>query len=184
MTIDAEGTIYVLGNGKHAGHESAWLSFSKDHGVTWSPLVDVGEPGGSNVYGSISAGSPGNLALVYLRGPLANPGQPQAWHAIVAQIVDANTDHATVRFVADPIGGVIHTADICMDGIVCGTVAPFGDNRNLLDYLENAVGPDGNAIAVIPSDGPATGGNGSGGTPSVVVIRQVDGPTLGTGVPS
>jgi hypothetical protein len=184
MTIDHAGTQYVLGNGDHAGHQSTWLSYSKDHGVTWSPLKDVGEPGGNNVYGSIAAGSPGNLALVYLRGTQSTPGVAQPWRAIVAQVAGADTPTPTVRFAADPIGGAIHTADICMDGLLCGTVPPFGDNRNLLDYIYNAVAPDGNAIAVVPSDGPASGGNGSSGTPAVMVIRQINGPTVGAGVPS
>ncbi|MFN2545033.1 MAG: WD40/YVTN/BNR-like repeat-containing protein [Actinomycetota bacterium] len=184
MAIDRDGTIYVLGNGDHAGHQSTWLSFSKDHGVTWSSFKDVGEPGGNNVYGSIAAGAPGNLALVYLHGTKATPGEAQDWHAKVAQISGADTATPVVSFLTDQIGGAIHTADICMDGILCGTVAPFGDNRNLLDYMYNAVGPDGYPIAVVPSDGPASGGNGSSGSVAVMVIRQTAGPGIGAGAPS
>jgi hypothetical protein len=59
-------------------------------------------------------------------------------------------------------------------------VPGFGNDRNLLDYIWNAVGPDGTMFAVTASDGPATGGHDV----DVVLLRQTGGPRFGTGVPS
>jgi hypothetical protein len=178
LTIDATGTLYALGNGLHDGHQSLWLSYSTDRGAHWSKLVDVGERGADNVYGAISAGSPGVLAAVYLHGTQPDPNQQQNWYAEVERITGANTaEPQVVR--ARPIGQPIHTHDICMSGILCG-VPGFGNDRNLLDYIWNAVSPDGREFAVVASDGPATGN----GPVSVVVLRQVSGPSFGPGVPS
>src|SRR5207247_5958257 len=66
LTIDRAGTLYVLADGLHRGHHSAWLSYSKDHGVQWSKLVDLGRGRRDNVYGAIAAGRPGTLGGVAL----------------------------------------------------------------------------------------------------------------------
>src|SRR5947208_1832733 len=91
LTVDRTGTVYALGNGLHAGHQSLWISYSTDKGAHWSKLVDVGEPGADNVYGSIAAGSPGTLAAVYLRGTKSDPNQQQDWYLETAMISRANT---------------------------------------------------------------------------------------------
>ena len=178
LTIDGKGTLYVLGNGMHAGHESTWLSYSKDHAKSWSKLVDLGEAGGLNVYGSIAAGNPGTLALVYLRGYKEDSSQEQPWYAEFARVTKANTPHPVVRR-SRPIAQPIHTKDICFDGIVCG-LPGFGNNRDLLDYIWNAITPSGKAVGVYASDGPASGGGGV----SVIFIRQTSGPSFGRGAPS
>ncbi|HEU0132472.1 MAG TPA: sialidase family protein [Mycobacteriales bacterium] len=178
MAVDRTGTLYVSGNGLHNGHQSAWLSFSKDKGKTWSGLVDVGTPKVASVYGAIAGGTKGTLSLVYLEGTKADPNVAQNWYATMARITGADTAKPKVervRAIAKPI----HTKDICLDGLFCG-LPGFGDNRDLLDYIDNAVGPDGSAFAVVASDGPATGG----GTTSVVLLRQTAGPKHGRGVAS
>jgi hypothetical protein len=178
LTVDRAGTIYALGNGLHAGHQSMWLSSSTDKGAHWSKLVDVGEAGANSVYGSIAAGSNGTLALVYLRGTKTDPNQQQDWYVETAQILHANSP--TPLVVRDrPVTQPIHTHDICMSGILCG-VPGFGNDRNLLDYIWDAVAPNGTMFAVTASDGPATGSHGV----DVVLVRQTGGPSFGPGVPS
>jgi hypothetical protein len=66
-----------------------------------------------------------------------------------------------------------------MSGILCG-LPGFGNDRTLLDYIWDAIAPDGRAFAVVASNGPATGN----GAVDVVVLRQVGGPGFGRGVPS
>ncbi|MDQ3876916.1 MAG: hypothetical protein M3290_00990 [Actinomycetota bacterium] len=179
LTIDRNGTLYVLANGGHAKHESTWLTYSTDHGKHWTKLTDVGEAGATNVYGSIAAGAPGTLAMAYIRGSNSDPSTNQAWYPEFARITHANTDHPSVqrtRITQEPI----HTKDICFSGILCG-VPGFGNNRDLLDYIWDAIAPDGTAFAVYASDGPATGT--SSGV-NVLLVRQVAGPKFGTGTPS
>lgn len=179
MATDRKGTLYVSGNGLHDGHQSAWLAFSKDKGRTWSTLTDVGTPKVASVYGAIAGGDAGTLSLVYLEGTKADPNVDQDWYATMARITGADTAKPTVQRVR-AIAKPIHTEDICLDGIVCG-LPGFGDNRELLDYIDNAVGPDGTAFAVVSSDGPATAQYDD---VSVVLIRQTGGPRHGRGVAS
>ncbi len=180
LSYDNAGTLYALGNGLHAGHESAWLSYSKNGGVTWSKLVDLGRPGATNVYGSIAGGDRGVLSLVTLRGSNTDPSTKQSWYVEISRVTSADSAHPTVERTR-PLAKAIHTSDICFSGITCG-LPGFGDDRNLLDYIWNAVGPDGTAHVVIASDGPATGSDGS--RVDVVYLRQTSGARHGKGVPS
>jgi hypothetical protein len=180
LTVGSDGTLYVIGNGLHDGHQSAWLSYSRDHGVHWSSLRDIGIAGGINVYAAIAATAKhGNLGLVYLRGSADNPNVPQDWYVEIGTVHAAATAHPRVS-IWRPISKPIHTQDICMSGILCG-VPGFGSNRNLLDFIWGLVTPSGHVFAAIASDGPATGSDGN--RVDTVLLRQVSGPTLGRGVP-
>ena len=178
MAVDQAHTVYVSANGLHNGHQSAWLSYSKDRGKTWSKLVDVGTPGKASVYAAIAGGARGTLAMDYYEGTGTDPNVAQNWYATMVTITGADTAHPKVtrtRALAQPV----HTKDICLDGILCG-VPGFGDNRDLLDYIDVAISADGSAIAVVASDGPATADAGKG--TSTVVLRQTAGPKHGKGV--
>jgi len=166
MTVDSLGTLYVVGNGRHLGHQSAWLSSSRDHGRTWTGLVDVGTPGVSSVYTAIAATRPGTLALAYYEGTATDSNQAQSWYATMAVVTGANGPHPVVTRRQHVLSKPVHTKDICMDGILCG-VPGFGNDRSLLDYVDVAVGPDGSLWGAFSSDGPATGG----GRVSVVLSR-------------
>ncbi|MEA2683109.1 MAG: Photosynthesis system assembly factor [Chloroflexota bacterium] len=180
MTVDQAGTLYVLTNGRIHGHWSTRLAYSKDKGATWSPQVDLGAPGASNVYGSIAGAAAGNLSLIYLRGSNENPSSAQNWYAEMATVASADTSSPVVAR-SRPFDKAMHTQDICFDGILCG-LPGFGSDRNLLDYIYNAVGPDGTAWGVFCSDGPLTGST-SNTTPDVVIVSQ-PGQHLGSGVQS
>jgi hypothetical protein len=41
LSADAAGNLYVTWDTQHAGHDTGWLSYSADHGRTWSPLQRV-----------------------------------------------------------------------------------------------------------------------------------------------
>jgi hypothetical protein len=187
MTEDAAGTLYVVGNGKHSNgqstHQAPWMSYSKDKGKTWSALVDLGTPGHTSVYGAIAGGAKRNIGLVYYEGAGTDSNKPQNWYATMAWVTRADTAKPTImreRVVAKPV----HNADICLDGILCGAPG-FGNNRNLLDYIDDTIGPDGRLWGVFSSDGPATGVADSGGnnaSVSVILVHQTTGPKLGKGV--
>jgi MYXO-CTERM domain-containing protein len=168
MTVDGEGTVYVVGNGLHAGHQSIWLSYSTDHGKTWSALKDVGTPGVSSIYAAIDPVKPGTLVTAYYEGTKADSNTPQDWFATMSVVDGANTSSPTVTHRQHVVAKPVHTKDICLDGLVCG-LPGFGDNRNLLDYVDNEVGPDGSMWGVFSSDGPATGE--TTGDPTVVLVR-------------
>jgi len=166
LTVDAAGTVYVVGNGLHAGHQSAWLAFSKDHGQTWSHLADVGTPKVSSIYAAIAPTRNGSLAMAYYEGTKADANTPQSWYATLAVVDGADTAHPRVVNRQHVVPEAVHTKDICLDGILCG-VPGFGNDRSLLDYVDVAVGPDGSIWGAFSSDGPATGG----GRTAVVLAR-------------
>lgn len=183
LAVDQAGTVYVSANGKHSvdgkqGHVSAWLSYSKDKGKTFSKLVDVGTPGKASVYAAIAGGAKGVLAMDYYEGTGTDPNVAQDWYATMVTITGADTAKPKVtrtRALAKPV----HTKDICLDGILCG-VPGFGNDRSLLDYIDVAITADGSAIGIVASDGPATTDVSTG--TSAVVLRQVAGPRHGRGV--
>jgi hypothetical protein len=180
MTTDSAGTLYALANGRISGRWSARLTYSKDHGATWSKLRDLGPAGAANVYGAIAGASPGHLSLVYLRGSNTDPATAQNWYVETADITGANTAVPQIAH-SRPVAAAIHTKDICFDGLFCG-LPGFGNDRSLLDYIWTAVDSQGHAYSVISSDGPAT--RNSPGV-SVMVIRQTGGGlALGPGVAS
>jgi hypothetical protein len=181
MTVDRAGTVYVLIDGRINGHHSARLTYSKDHGKTWTKPVDIAPSGAANVYGAIASESPGVLAFAYIRGTLEDPNTAQPWYAEMARVTSADTPAPKVTHVR-PVGVPIHLKDICFDGILCG-VPGFGNDRNLLDFIWVSVDPTGKAYGVFASDGPATGSSndvsgllggvfGSPPTPDVLVLRQ------------
>jgi hypothetical protein len=169
MTVDRDGTLYVLVDGRIDGHHSARLTYSKDHGKTWSKLADVAPKGAANVYGAIASESPGVLSMAYIRGTLEDPNSEQPWYAEMARITAADTPSPKTTHVR-PFGVPIHLKDICFDGIVCG-LPGFGNDRNLLDFIWVSVDPHGKAYGVFASDGPATGTTNDS-TPDVLVLRQ------------
>ena len=181
LTVDRDGTLYALLNARLGSRWSTRLTYSRDKGRTWAPLTDIGKPDRSNLYGSIAAGKPGVLSFIYLRGSKQNPSKSQRWHAEMARV--SRADSASPKLIRNrPMKKPMHLKDICFDGIVCGTPG-FGTDRNLLDYIWNAVGPNGRAYGVFSSDGPATHSRNSR-TPDVVVLRQNRGPRHGHGGPS
>jgi hypothetical protein len=190
MTVDSAGTVYVVGNGKHDDgqgglQQEPWLSYSTDHGRTWSRLVNIGTRGRPSVYGAIAGAGRGQLGLVYYEGSKAgsDSNTAQNWYATMAWVTRADTPTPHVerqRVVAKPV----HNADICLDGILCGAPG-FGNNRNLLDYIDNTIGPDGRQWGVFSSDGPATGvrNSGAGNPPvSVLLVHQLRGARFRAGV--
>ncbi|MHB8511721.1 MAG: hypothetical protein ACYDCC_06025 [Actinomycetota bacterium] len=191
MCVDAKGTLYVMANGVMNGRYSTYLSYSKDKGVTWSPLKDIGLAGpGSNVYGAIAAGTPGTLSLFYLHGTDSNPStNPQDWYPKLAMVRNANTSHPSLTLAPHLTTKPVHQADICFQGLNCSAPSQAGGgNRNLLDYISNAIGPDGRTFAVTASDGPASGYNP--GQPSLtsnpppvdfMLFVQAYGPRFGRG---
>lgn len=138
---DTAGNVYLAFH-RPNGVQYVW---SADAGETWSEPVVVSPPSlKSFVHVDAVAGDDGRLAIVYRATPDGDQGPDAivgwaAWHLYVTFVENATTATPTIRtgIVNDPEDPV-QRGPICTGGIGC-----FGGSRNLLDFIDIAVGPDG-----------------------------------------
>lgn len=187
-TIDPEiaftrdGSMYLLWQGQR-GEDRAYLARSDDLGETWFGPWNVTPPGvGSSVFAGLAAGTPGRVAMAfhatnYTTAPTVAPDDAR-WYTYVVTTENGNTREAAgptfvshrVQPIDDPVqvGSICNVAQGCQDG-----------NRNLLDFIDAGVGPDGTFYTVI-ADGCPEGCGGEVATPQLsrsdeLVIIRLDG---------
>lgn len=150
MAIDAAGVAYI------AYHRADGIryAFSKDAGATWSAPVTVSPPSQKSfVHVDAVAGDAGRLAIVWratsdsAKGP-DNADGWAAWYLYTAFVEGAADPAArSVRVgMATPPEDIQQRGPMCSQGVACVTA------RNLLDFIDIAVGPDGR-VYVSYSDG-------------------------------
>jgi len=120
-----------------------------------------------------AAGGGGRIAVVWSRGSggaagseskYRDPGDANTtWTVAAAQITGASSTKPTVASYSETVSPVIHTGDICQNGINCDVL---GGDRTLLDFFEVSIDTAGRANIAYASDA------GSPGTASVGYIRQ------------
>jgi hypothetical protein len=150
IAVDAAGNVYFA----YQRPSGVKYAVSTDHGDSWGKPVTV-SPGTLQSFVQVDdvAGDAGRLAIAYratpdtTKGPDASDGWA-AWHLYVAFVANATSAQPEVRtaLVGGP-GDLVQRGAICTTGIACG-----GDDRNLLDFIDIAVGPDGH-VAVVYVDG-------------------------------
>jgi hypothetical protein len=128
---------------------------------------------GTHFFPAIAAGAPGQVDVAYLLTPeilptdafgKANPGgcagpgngnpstypPPCKWNLYAAQSLNLTSSPATATWATTPITTTpMHIGDICNLGIAC--VAP-SSNRNLLDFISEALDPQGCAHVAYSDD--------------------------------
>jgi len=149
VAFTSDGTMYMLWQSKR-GKDYAHLARSSDLGATWSGVWNVTAPGlGSSIFASLHAGSPGRIAMAFhaTNGTdyPSSADDEARWYTYVVTSVDADADQPTfasrrVQPLDDPVqvGGICNGNQGCHDG-----------NRNLLDFIDGGVGPDGTFYTVI-----------------------------------
>lgn len=160
LWTDVDGTVYL------AYHRETGVKyvFSTDAGETWSAPVVVSPPSlKSFVHVDAVAGDAGRLAIVYRATPDSAKGPDladgwAAWHLYVSFVENATSAAPTIRtaIVNDP-SDPVQRGPLCTAGVTC-----YGGSRNLLDFIDIAVGPDGrvyptysdgcDAVCVTPAD--------------------------------
>lgn len=141
LWTDGVGNVYL------AYHRPTGVKYvvSEDHGATWSAPVVVSPPSlKSFVHVDAVAGAEGRLAIVYRATPDTDKGPDLAdgwagWHLYVTFVENATSDTPTIRtaIVNDP-DSPVQRGPVCTSGVTC-----YGGSRNLLDFIDIAVGPDG-----------------------------------------
>lgn len=149
IAFTTDGTMYMLWQSAR-GQDFAYLARSSDYGATWSGVWNVTAPGlGSSIFASLHAGSPGRVAMAYhATNYTVYPSDAEddaRWYTYVITSDNADTHQPTfvsrrVQPLDDPvqIGGICNGNQGCVDG-----------NRNLLDFMDGAIGPDGTFYTVI-----------------------------------
>ena len=67
ISADAAGNLYVTWDTQHAGQDTGWLSYSTDHGRTWSPLRRVTpDTGNATHIVQVTGGAPGTAYVGWL----------------------------------------------------------------------------------------------------------------------
>ena len=184
LTLDNRGNPYVAVAMNLRDEYDVWVTASFDGGRTWNGASDgTGMPiranldAGTHYFPAVAAGDPGHVVVAYLATPYLTASLPNGrpvpaddsdavWHAYLAQTT--NLRAAIPRWTNTRLGSnPMHEGDICTYGLFC---LP-GTNRNLLDFIDVAIDPDGMAHVVYTDDhnyvdGAIVAANQTGGTGS------------------
>src|ERR1700736_3576188 len=167
--IDSAGNIYVSWATPNArnGLYDIWFASSRDHGQTYYGPFKVNPAGLQGNMPWITAGDNGRVAIAfYATTGTEDPTTSvnDQWNVYFAQSLNG-ADREPVFTVSQASDHVTHKGPICNVGILCGS-----GTRQLLDFFQIAIGPDGLANIAYADTG------NSNGTPFVSYARQTGGP--------
>ncbi|HEV8383955.1 MAG TPA: hypothetical protein VGQ11_03715 [Candidatus Acidoferrales bacterium] len=150
-----DGTLYVTYSD---GGTGIVLAHSFDHGKTWAPPVRVDEhrePAVKLMPWLATGKQPGSVAVVWLaaEGPDSEDGLGQNnnnsnWKVWMAQSINATMSMPTFyqNVASDHF---IHGSNVSVAGLVLSGESP---NRNLLDFIQLALDPQGLALVAYGDD--------------------------------
>jgi hypothetical protein len=173
--VAADGTVYVAYSD---GGEGIYIAHSRDHGSTWSPSVRVSDvgPNGVALMPWIETGArPGSLAIAWYGATAAdsedgvggNTNQAN-WKVYFAETLNATAANPTIlQTVASD--HFIHGSNISVAGLGGDNV-----NRNLADFFQIAVDPQGLAFIAFADDSNDSAAH-------TYVMHQISGPSVNTG---
>ena len=167
--IDSAGNIYSSWATPNArnGLYDVWFACSRDHGQTFYGPFKINPPGMQGNMPWITAGDNGRVEIVFYG--TAGTEDPSTstndeWRVFFAQSLNG-ADREPVFTVSQASDHIMHKGQICNVGILCGN-----GTRQLLDFFQVAIGPDGLANIMFADTGD------SNGTPLVTYARQTGGP--------
>jgi hypothetical protein len=168
IKVGDDGTVYVAWSDDHA----VWLTHSLDHGVTWAPGVKVSGPEtGFALFPWLEAGSAGRVAVVWYASPSSVNWDSSDWRVYASITTNATATQPTFR-IAQVSDHVIHASNLSEGGLTLPP-APVGvePNRNLCDYFQVAIDPQGACVVAFSDDHNDFDGQ-------TYVARQLSGPSL------
>jgi hypothetical protein len=152
--VASDGTVYVAYSD---GGDAIYVAHSFDQGRTWAPPVRVSDmgPGGVALFPWMETGDrPGSLALVWYGATAADSEDGKGgntdqanWKVYFAQTLNATSSTPTVLQAAAS-DHVIHGSNISLAGFTTGT----SPNRNLADFFQVAIDPQGMAMIAWADD--------------------------------
>ena len=168
-TIDSTGIIYAAWatpSGRN-GLYDVWFASSHDHGQTFYGPFKINQNGVQGNMPWITAGDNGRVEIVFYgttgtQDPTTS--STNQWNVFFAQSLNA-ADREPVFTVSQASDHIMHVGPICNVGILC-----TGGTRQLLDFFQVAIGPDGLANIAYADTG------ASNGTSHISYARQNGGP--------
>lgn len=147
IAFSSDGAMYMLWQSR-TEESHAYLARSDDLGVTWAGPWNVTPPGmNATIFAALAGGDAGRVAMAFhATNHTGDPNQvadDAVWHTYFVWSENADRDAPTFvsrRIQDDPvqIGPICNGNRGCHDG-----------DRNLLDFIDGAVAPDGTFYAVI-----------------------------------
>ena len=172
VKVGQDGTVYAC----WSDDKNVYLSHSTDSGQSWATKVQVNDPGftvtdrlGSpqtvktNLFPWCAAGSAGRVDVVWYGTTEATNNDNADWNVFFAQSVNATDTSPTFRQVKAS-DHFIHAGNVSEGGLTGAA------NRNLLDYFQVALDPQGAAFVAFTDDHNDFDGH-------TYVTRQLDGPS-------
>ncbi|MHB8603747.1 MAG: hypothetical protein ACYDCK_00725 [Thermoplasmatota archaeon] len=146
LSVDTKGNVYLA----YERPDGIYYSYSTNHGDAWSAPIKVSPATQlSFVHVDSVAGDAGKLAIAYratsdtTKGPDSADGWA-AWYMYTAFVDNAASPTPTVHLgFVDAKGDPDQRGQVCTTGVACA-----GGSRNLLDFIDIAVGPDGRVYLV------------------------------------
>jgi len=139
-------TVYEVWGG--AGNYHPLISWSRDHGTTWTKPLDLAttsrQPLAASAFHAAVAGVDGRVAVAFLGTPDAgttaitpfDSGFRGQWYLYLSFTYDGGAHWQTFRALPQPV----QTGGICDNGVTC--IA----GRNLLDFMDATVDASGRVV--------------------------------------
>lgn len=146
LSVDRQGNLYSVFSDNH----NTWISFSRDHGSSWSAPRQVNSGAAKTAIMPWSvAGDAGRVDVVFYGAGYYGTEQPDnypastQWYVYFAQALDLFNGGGFNQVAASP---VVHTGAVCEGGISCA------GNRDLYDDFGIAADPATGLASIVYSD--------------------------------
>ncbi|MEP7028163.1 MAG: FlgD immunoglobulin-like domain containing protein [Candidatus Eisenbacteria bacterium] len=162
VKVGDDGTVYTVWSDQF----NIYMAHSTNGGVSWSEKVRVNDAAvyKTNLMPWLEAGSAGRVIVVWYGTTSATNSDDADWRVLCAQALDATATSPTFaqQVISDH---VIHGSNISLGGLTGAA------NRNLDDYFQVALDPQGAAVLSYTDDHNDYNGH-------LYVTRQMDGSSL------
>ena len=153
IAVDRSDNLYVVWSERKApaGSSVIKLSYSTDHGVTWSAPRTITPAGQSALLPWIVAGNTGQVDVTWVGSTSGSANDPGAdWYQYHAQSVDVLHGGAFTTVAVSP--QPTRYGNVCLLGLLCSTEGD--DGRILLDFTSIDMDSHCNAHLAYANSGP------------------------------